>query len=409
MKVQILFICCITSILITMVSCNDGGFNIHGGYYEVYTYSSHTGKGDELVSTKYKWGESSANGNNRKVIAGTEGICFQTYDRYCKLKLVVSAKNVPNEEHYQIKGAKIDIKDYDMTYDTDKAGFGIQQEYNGVQKIMVAEGQIWSGSLKTWGYGYLSLYVNKTTRPSTADAFLVERRESGNSKFSEETIEIGQRDLKSKEQFISTFRTWTNKWTTDSVTWWIMYIALTKVVKNDVIYAEKEEHVVAKNLISSLTLENSGSKVTSNSFAKIGSTESITLETSTSMETTFDFSIDVGSSVSLEVGFVAASVEVNLHAGHSSTEASSSTTSKTTQTSIQWPSDCPSGMKITISLYKNTKKQSVPIEFTFERNGVQWKERKIFESTANDITQTSEDCCLVATASDLCGKSIKMC
>lgn len=409
MKVQNIFLVCYITSILVMVSCNDGAFNIHGGFYEVYPYNPESGQQNGLITTKYQWGDFNAKGNNRKEIPGTEGLCWKDMDTYCKLKFVVSANNVANEEHYQIKGAKITIHDRQTKYKIEDTGFGIQQEYNGVQRFMIADGQIWSHAQNVWGYGYLDLYVNKTTRPSIADGFLVEKRKAGLEKLSQDTNEIGQRDMNSKEQFISTFRTWSSQWKEKTVTWWKLYIALTKVVKNEVIYAEKVEQNVARNIISALTLENQGSKVTSDSFAKIGSKESVTLETSTSMETTFDFSIDVGSSVSLEVGFVAASVEVNLHAGHSSTEASSSTSTKTTETTVQWPSDCPAGMKITISLYKNTKKQTVPIEFTFERNRVQWKERKTFEATVNDLTQVSEDCCLRATASELCGKSIKMC
>ncbi len=368
------------------------------------------GKVGAKLETKYQWGESSAAGNNRKEIPGTDAICWKNARAMCYLKFIVSARNTPNEEHYQIKGAKLIIKDIRSQFGVDSMGFGMQEEFNGVRAVAVAQGEIWSGSQNAWGYGYLHLYVNKTTRPSIADAFLVEKRNAGRENFWSDQNVYGQKDPKSKEQFISKFRTWTTKWSDESIFWWKMYIAQTKVVRHTVIYSEKVVTPGVVNNIDSLTLENLGSKLTADTFAKIGSKETFTLETSTSMETTFDFSIDVGSSVSLEVGFVAASVEVNLHAGHSSTEASSSTKTTARETTIEWPTECPDGIRLTYTLQKATNKQTVPIEFTFERIGVQWQERKTFEATVNDIKQVLTHCCLVATASEQCGsENLRMC
>ncbi|XP_071795388.1 uncharacterized protein [Asterias amurensis] len=402
-----LTLCLLAHFLVEVTCGGDGGFNIHGGYSEVFNADS-TSK----LATIHEWGAfDSGSQSNRKVIDGPDGFCWYNNElAYCFVKFVVSSTSQPNEEHYQIEGSKMVIKDSSSSYTVQDYGWGVQEAYDEVEGNIIADGYIWSGNENDWGYGYLHLFVKKTTRPSLSDAFLFERRNAGSESLVAESIMTGQKTPTSVPQKLSDFQCWTSKWSRDSIGRWTMYRPQTKLVDYNPIYAEKTVEPIESHILKSLTLENQGSGVTSNDFAKLGSSETISLSSTTSISTTFDFEVDIGSSVSMDIGFVSSSLDINLHFGYSSTSATEETQTSSTTSTISWPSTCPPGIRIDIDIYKITEKQTVPIEFTFECNGEQFSETRTLEATVNKLKQQLTNCCLTKSASPQCGSpELKMC
>ena len=277
---------------------------------------------------------------------------------------------------------------------------------------MVYGGETWSPGNRAWGYAYTYYIVKRSTRPAVTDAFSRQARNAGSERFTQSETFFGSRsDPKSKRATIGDFRCWTTAWGEGSVCYTYIWRAQTKLVSYKLRYDDKEILEVKEvPKVRPLILENHGSGLSALEFPRIGNTEQVTTTSTARFSQTFDFAIDISTEVGFDAFGASAKVGFNSHFGFSSTSEIQKTVENSETKSIQWPSKCNAGFRITYNVAEHSEKQRIPVDFTFERARRRWIETNNLELTLKWIEINANDCCLYKYANAKCNtKRLPMC
>ena len=386
-------------------STNAGGLKILGGFTDVLDVSSNENQG-----RTHEWGLNQTGQPGTDVLTVTKSYCWyaETNSRaYCNQNLIVSTKDDPNEEYYEILGSKLVVMNGPSKY-IDTTIHQYEQQFadveNGESDVWAYSGESWSPGNNAWGYAYLHFIVKKSTRQPVTDAFSTEARDAGNEQFSQAEEFSGSKDPKSTRATIGEFRCSTTAWGEESNCYTYIWRAETKLVSYSLRYDDKQIlEVTEVPKVRPLILENHGSGLSALEFPRIDNEETIKTSSTASFSKTFDFAIDVSTEIGFDAFGASASVGFNSHFGFSTTSDLSKSVENAQTMKIKWPSKCDPGFRVTYKVAEHSEKQKIPMDFTFERAKRNWNETNDVVVTLKWIEIHADDCCLHDYANEKCG------
>ncbi|XP_072047512.1 uncharacterized protein [Amphiura filiformis] len=321
----------------------------------------------------------------------------------CTQYLVVSNTYDNSQEHYEILGSEQVFSNLDLSYIVGSLiTYGKQTAGPSELRIQVFHGEC--RRPHAWSYCDLFFIVKSVTRPPITYAFSYEVKHSAyprDSRFRSTKVVHPRTANPSKAGHrivIGKFRC--DLWKKNCLIQTKLWLAQTRVIDQHVRYDDKVILAeTTRTLIRPIILENHGYGTTRRGdFLSISSSETVTVTSTARFTSTFDFSIETSAEAGFDILGNSVKVGITIHFGFSYSKDLSKEVSKSTTTTITSPSSCPAGYRRTFHVIEHSDNQRIPVEFTLEREGIQWSETKNVELAISSKKIHSDDCCLYVYA-----------
>ena len=403
-----------------VVNAANGGLKIVGGVTELRYYDrSNIFNPVQRTRLINPWGSSPTSSPGIEVVDVMQGFCWdsnQNRENYCIMLLFIDTRDDSNVEHYEILGSELEVRKGDSSaIDRIRYPYTADLNYDVGEKgdqVKVFEAYSWSPGYNDWGYARLYFYLEKTTMPSSMIvAFSSQAHNAGSEQFTQPEEVYGEKDRESVKHTIGVARCGTDAWGRDSVCYLYLWTAATTLVSYTPRYEDKE--IISAGDIGQVklyVLENRGGGATHNGFPARERSEEMSISSTARFSSTFDFSYEFSVEVGFDVMAVSSTVTNTVSFGFSTTEEMEESTTTTVSTSITWPATCEPGFRCTYQVIEKSDTQKIPVDFVFERDGVQWTEINELIATVDYVENYADDCCLFSYASDNCGtERLPMC
>ena len=389
-----------------VVNAANGGLKIVGGVTKIYHLEGDTWRNRPINP----WG-STQTSPGIETLDVMRGFCWdrvQNTENYCRMHLFIDTRDDSNVEHYEILGSELLVMKKDSSaIDRVKYPYTANLNYDVGEKgdkVKVFECYSWSPGYNDWGYAYLYFYVEKTTKPPYLVAFSLQAHNAGSEQYTQPEEFDGEKGPESVRHKIAVSQCHTPAWGELSVCYMYLWTAATKLISYTPRYEDKEIISVGKiGQVKIYVLENRGGGATHNGFPARERSEEMSISSTARFSLTFDFSYEFSATVGFDVKAVSASVTHTVHFGFSTTKEMEESTTTTVAESITWPTTCEPGFRCTFQVIEKLDTQKIPVDFVFERDGVQWKETNELIATVDYVENYADDCCLYSYASDNCG------
>lgn len=285
------------ALLAAAAAADAGGFKILGGFMKEFNMV-----GTNYYGNTYKWGQTKTDADSKELQIESM-YCWSTlanYHGFCEHIIIVSTKDDPNEQHYQLVGSNQRIYEYGVLMNSEFE-YGIISKTPPIVEYHVANGWCWCEKRWDFRYGELYFYFNKTSQPSASDDYSTLNYLQGYPGEHKDEVFVETHYDTSVRIHYSSFSRWSEPWGSKGYTDNFMWMAPATLKEAIPLSDQAQSKGVTYNPRKQVLMRNEGSGLTSPDMPVLGATEEVSYSNEGRFMTSFDFEYSIEEEVSFNI------------------------------------------------------------------------------------------------------------